>query len=115
MAGDRGGPASIRPPQRLQDRRGWMGQGSRYPLESPEAVTTMLKCNCRPCSHVVDAEQHAVGSRRVRRRAISNPTASPAKGKEGSGTILRRGAAIWVFPQRSAAHTHTEVSQPSEL
>jgi hypothetical protein len=33
-----------------------MGQGSRYPLESPEVVTTMLKCNCRPCSHVVDAK-----------------------------------------------------------
>ena len=57
MAGDRGGSASIRPPQRLQDRRGWIGQGSRYLLESPEAVTTMLKRNCRPCSHVVDAAQ----------------------------------------------------------
>ena len=33
-----------------------MGQWSRYPLEAPGMVTTMLKCNCRRCSHVVDAE-----------------------------------------------------------
>ncbi len=36
------------------------GARVQVPLESPEAVTTMLKCNCRPCSHVVDAGQRTV-------------------------------------------------------
>ena len=74
---------SNRPPQRLQDRRGWMGQGWRYPLESPEAVTTMLTCNCRPCSYVVGAGQDSVGELFARQRPWTNSA-------EGVAPVTRR-------------------------
>ena len=49
------------------------------------------------------------------RDAVPGLIAFSAKGKEGSGAILRRGVAMSVFPQTAAASTQIDVSQARGL
>ena len=61
------------------------------------------------------AEDGALRGRGVSRDAVPGLVAFFAKGKEGSGAILRRGGAMSVFPQTAAASTPIDVSQARGL
>jgi hypothetical protein len=51
----------------------------------------------------------------VSRDAIPGVVAFAARDKEGTGAILRRGAAMSVFPQTAAASTQIDEPQAREL